>query len=425
VGTLVLAALVALALTVRVVAGSWFHPAAILAGVWVLNFAVPVLGGLGWTWLVAAIILAILLGMLGCAVVTVRAGEGVARTPEKSGRTARLFVLGGGAAAVVSALLIYRANGVAVGLILNLDTATLATPPLATLLLAWTYGAALLAPFVAAGARGARGLLLLATPTLGAGLYALATTVKASLMIAVCITAGSWMMVHALRSAGRPSFRPKIVLGSAVSAVALLVGFVYFTAARRGGWTPSTRRDVVDNVLVYAGGGLPALGQWLETGPAARQLGWGVESLAGVSNYVMGDPTLGSAYVDIRNVGRVTTNVYTILRPLIEDFGVAGAVGVIVASALLAAHLYRRAVLVGSVGSALLVSAWSGVMLFSLATNILTFTNVCLGLGVALLLGRRWISLVPLQSAAEPEPQSAELPRPPTRAGRARSTLMR
>jgi oligosaccharide repeat unit polymerase len=438
VGILVLAGFALIAVAVRALSGTWFHPAAILAGVWVLTFAVPVFGGLSWTPLVATIISGVMIGALVCASVTVKPREVTVSTPVISGRAASVFVLGGGVAAVASVLLVYRANGVGLGTIFHFGdllesaadvtvrryTAKLATPQVATVLLAWTYGAALLAPFVAAGVRGWRGGLLLTAPMLGGAFYALATTAKAGLMIAACITAGGWLMVHALRGGGRPTLRPRVVFRSIVAVVVLAVAFVYFTAVRQGGWTPSNRQHIIDNVITYAGGGVSALGLWLDD-PGGRGLGWGSETFAGFAKYLAGDTTLGDAYADIRRVESGTTNVYTILRPLIADFGIGGALLVITLGTLLASHLYRRAVLNQSVGSALLVSAWLGVMLFSLATSILTFTSVCLGLAVAFVLGRRWISLRPEAEWAEPEPQPDERPRPTTRPVRVLSTLRR
>lgn len=424
-----LVVMVLLAVMVRALAGSWFHPSAVLAGIWVALFAAPTLGGLPATPLTMIVIFVILAGAFATAAIRIRPSE-VCVSAIHAPKLAVLFVLGSGVAGAVSALLVYRANGVSLGTVLDynllLDAASdvtvrrygndLTTPALSTLLLAWLYAGALLAPFVTTGLRRGKLLAVLFAPLFGGAFYALTTTIKAALIIAACNTLGAWLVTKSLRTGGIPELRPRVVLGVLTSATVLAISFVYFTAVRAGGWTPGNRDQVLGSVLVYTGGGIPAFEAWLNDPQRIDEpLGWGGHTFAGLAKYPVGDPSLGNAYADVRAVGPSETNVYTILRPLTEDFTLPGSVLVVTLGALAAAVLYRRAILKRRPLSALIVAAWLGVVLFSSATSTLTFTSVCLGLSVALILGRRWIRLLDPDAPPPEPPQSVRPKRRPTR----------
>lgn len=393
---------VGLALTVRVMAGSWAHPAAVTAAAWTLLLAIPTVAGLTPAPFSAWLVVAIVLAALVASPVHVPVGTG-RQWRVASGPLLRLFVLAGTVTAPAAAVLTMRANGITLGSALDLATIsaaarevtwlrygrTLATPALATLLLGLTYGAALAAPYAAASRRGAYRLILLAGPTVGAAAYAMATTARAALLITATITAGTWLVVRGVETGGRFRLPARSILGLLVAAAAVAVMFGYVAVSRMGGvWTPGMARVLADKFAIYAGGGLPAFEQWVnQDGDATGSLGFGAHTVAGVGQYIAYSEDVGKPYEEVMTVGPgMTTNVYTILRPLSDDFGIGGALLVLAGGVLLVSAAFRHASLRGNVAGSLVAALWCAMMLYSLAMSFLMFTNVCFGLGIGAIL---------------------------------------
>lgn len=396
---------VALSLAARSVAGSWFHPAATTAGAWTFFLAGATLSRLDRAPFTAWMVLLVVLGAVLASPVHVRAGDARSWAVEVD-RPVRWLVLLGTAGGALAALLVLRANGVPMTALTSIEgieaasrhittlrySSSLSNPAASTLLLGFTYGAALAAPYAAAGARGLWKVLLLAGPSLGGAVYAVATTARAGMLIAVMITAGSWLVVTGLTGGGRARLSPRALLGLVAAACAVAFAFLYVAVSRMGGWRPGAGAELVDKASVYAAGGVVGFQKWADAGIPARTPGFGSETFAGISQFLLGD--IGGAYEEVVTIGPgLTTNVYTILRPLTEDFGIGGAVLFVAAGTFAAAAAYRRAAVAGSVAASIVAAVWSGLMLFSLATSHLTFTNVCFGLVVAAALLVRYARL--------------------------------
>jgi oligosaccharide repeat unit polymerase len=312
----------------------------------------------------------------------------------KSGRLLNSFVFFGSVSAGLSALITQRANGISLSESLSLESitsasrlltvlrydGTMTSPQTATLFLGLTYGAALAAPFAAAGSRGFKRLALLCAPALGGALYALMTTARAGLLIAVAITAGSWLVVYAVRHGGRPKFSAKVAIGAITAGAAVAGMFIFVAASRGGGFDLVTASALTRSVALYSGGSIPAFNTWL--GDVAEPL-FGMQTFAGVAQFFVSDDSLGSAYTGFASIGAgYTTNVFTALRPLAEDFTLAGMIIVVGVFAWVAAYAYRRAITRNSVTAAVICAAWLGFTLFSQTTSIFSFVNVTFGVVV-------------------------------------------
>jgi len=267
------------------------------------------------------------------------------------------------------------------------------TPAAATILLAMTYGAAFAAPFAAQRHRKLKKFLVLCGPAMGGAAYALLTTARAGLLIAVAITMGSWLVVRAVTHGGRPSIPASTLFGLGTAAAGVAIMFVFVAASRAGGIDKASASGLLETVGLYAGGSIPAFNEWIPYAPGPKL---GAQTYAGVAQFVLGDNTLGSAYTSFTNIGsNVSTNVYTALRPLSEDFTVPGMFAFVALAGFFAAHQYRRAVLNRSVFSAIACSTWLGFVLFSQTTSIYSFTNVTAGVVFAAFLILRSVTFSP------------------------------
>lgn len=416
-----LGVVILLAVTARVMAGTWMHPSPLFAAAWAIFLGLPTVVSNDFidaptmAGLVAAGTFAVVL----FSPITVRPHE-VSPSEVTSTRRLRRFVWLGAAAGAVAGVMVQRANGVSVGGILSLEALNgaaleitqlryagdLVVPLPAVLLLGLTYGAAVAAPFAAASTTGLKSRLLLAAPTLGGAFYAISTTARAGFLIAACITAGVWMMLFAAREGGRPRLRAKAVLGALFAAVAIAGLFIYGAAVRLEG-VSNAQSIIMDRITLYTSGGIPAFEWWLANEEMPTPSFLPIETLAGVSQVVMGDPSLGNAYDIFAPIGGgATTNIYTMFRPLVEDFTLPGALVVLALAGAAAASGYRRAVTRRSVRAVVVVGAWNGVVLFSMTTSILTFVNVVLGLGFAWWFIPRHATLAP---TAAPGSDSSDL----------------
>lgn len=412
-----LGAMVVIALAARAIAGSWAHPSAVFAASWVLFLALPTLVSSDFNDAPssAVLIAASAFGIALFSPVTVRLAEVMRSDVEVTTHLSRFVWLGAGAGALAG-VIVQGANGVSLGGILTLEALNsaalqiteiryagdLVVPLPAVLLLGVTYGAAAAAPFAAAANTGVRAKLLLVAPTLGGAFYAISTTARAGFLIAACITAGCWLTIFAVRAGGRPRIRAKAALGLALAAASVLGLFIYGAAVRLEG-VSGAQSIILDRIALYTSGGIPAFEWWLNTSQIPPPSFLPLETLAGVTQVLLGDSSLGNAYEVFAPVGGgARTNIYTMYRPLVEDFTVPGAVAVLTIAGALAAAGYRRAVLHRSVRATLVVGAWNGVVLFSMTTSILTFANVVLGLGFAWWFVPRNTSLRPSANVEAP-----------------------
>lgn len=150
---------------------------------------------------------------------------------------------------------------------------------------------------------------------------------------------------------------------------------------------------LIETASVYSGGGVPAFEARLQSQIEMSRLSFGAETFAGVSKWAGFDPESRAAYKERVDIGDgLSTNVYTVLRPLASDFGVAGAILFWAIGSLLAAWCYRNSIRAASVTSSIFVVLWMAFCFFSGTTSMFTFSNVTLGLLFGSLMAIRWFS---------------------------------
>lgn len=403
-----------LALVLRFATGTWAHPSALFAGAWAIYLTVPtlllseLLPSPMTAWLIVA---AILVASIS-ARLAIRTKE-VAPASVVTNKWIAYFVWAGSAAAALSAWVTQRANGISIAGMLSLDSVgvasrqltalrydgTMLTPALATILLALTFGAALAAPFAAAGWEGTRHAVLMCGPAMGGALYAFLTTARAPFLIVVAITVSSWLVVLSVTSGGRPRLPGRTLVKAAAAAAAVASVFVLVAASRGAGATSVTRTNLIRIVSVYAGGSIPAFESWQHDSNSIS-MHYGAQSFAGIAKLLLGDQSIGSAYKDFAPIGEgLGTNVYTSLRPLVEDFTLPGMYVAIAASSVIAALGYRHAVIGRSVVGAVIAAVCGAFVLFSQTTSIFSFTNVTVGLIVGGFLVCRFTKFAPVAPA--------------------------
>ena len=410
---LVIPAMMALSIGLRLLTGTWLHPSTVFAAAWTVflsTTAILLPGVNSYTRASLFILIASLIAALAFPLAVSKRDI----RPHKLIASPWLsrFAVSGFFTGALAALINVESNGRSFVAALSADSlisssqamtaarynGSLISSPLATLLLAITYGAAMAAPFAATSKGRLRNALILAAPSAGGAAYALLTTARAGLLIAASLSLASWIIVKAVRDGGRPRISLKSMTPLIVSGAAVAVFFLITAANRYGGVSYVDRDTLTRTVGIYAGASTPALGTWLGT-PTAPE--WGVNTFSGISSFLVQPGTLSvSEFVDLG--AHVSSNVFTAFRPLVEDYTEPGALLFVGAISLLAAYEYRRAVLKGRVAASVLVSAWLSFVLFSQSASLYTFTNVVVGVLIAGVLICRLARFEPTDQGAEP-----------------------
>lgn len=417
-----------LALGARSASRSWFHPSPIFAVVWAMYLGIPtlVLRDLAPAGTANVLIVVATACVALASLIHVEDSARVSRYPLMTTRVpARLTVLAG-FAGVFAGVEAQRAAGLGLSSILSFSSFQQAaisvtqsryaanaagvssTPMLAVIALSFTFCGCVVAPFVAVGLSRPKRALATAWPVLGATFYAAASTARAPMLIAFFLTLSSVLVVIAIRAGGAGRvLRIRTVLTMACATAGVAYGFIYIAFSRVGGQSAHYESIIYKKMEVYAAGSIPALNQWL-SGSASEQPTFTMQTFGGLFRYILGGRSSGSlAYSDFVTVepnGSSATNVYTVLRSLIEDFSIPGALVVLIMMSLAAAHGLRRAITTGSIYGAMAAVAFIGFTFFSSTESIFSFTNVCLGLILATLVLRRWCVLaeMPLLDPAPP-----------------------
>jgi oligosaccharide repeat unit polymerase len=391
---LVLPVMVGLSFGLRLFTGTWLHPSTVFAAAWtVFLFTTAILlpGVNGYPQASTFIVFATVVAALG-APLSVNARDTVPHRLVASPWLAR-FSIAGFFTGLLAALINVESNGRSFAAALSADSlisssqamtaarynGSLVSSPLATVLLAITYGAAMAAPFAATSKSRLKNALILAAPSAGGAAYALLTTARAGLLIAASLSLASWIVVKAVREGGRPKISMRSIAPLLVSGAAVAAFFLITAANRYGGVSYVDGETLARTVGIYAGASTPALGAWLG-GVVIPELG--VNTFSGVSSFFVRPGTLGVAeFVDLG--AHASSNVFTAFRPLVEDFTQPGALAFVAIVSILASYGYRRAVVGGHMLASVLVAAWVSFVLFSQSASLFTFTNVVVGMVLA------------------------------------------
>ncbi len=385
--------------------GRWLAPGPLFTLYWATALLLPPLvaprftWSAGAVWYCVALVLAYGVGSFAAS----HRGPAV-RTPGVEARplrpsVVRAVVVAGTLSGAVATTLVQAANGFPVGLTVSLDdllrTAnsisvaryadSLVLPSVVPLLLAVTYAAALLAPFAARGAPWPVGTLLCAGPVLSAGYFAVITTARAGMLLAVFLLVSGWIGSRLHTDGRTPALGIRTVLVAGLGLAATIVSFLAIALLRAGSTAPEYVAYVRDTFVTYLFGYLPAFSYWFDHGhPALLPEAWGSASLAGIAKHVGGDPAYGMALTDWAPLGTGdSTNIYSAWRHLIQDSGTVLAPLAAAVIGFLATLAWRRSIERPNTWWTVGCMAGYAYALHSVTFPIFMFTNVVVAFLVA------------------------------------------
>lgn len=387
---------------------SWSAPAPLLAGYWALAIALPSLAGYPGTSR-AAITIAIL--VIASGIGAVLAGgwrpsrePAPARVVASAGMWHRkglaVLMTAGGLTAAAAAYMTIRTAGFHLSSVLSagglfqvgssVSVQRYTGPPLQTsalvsLLFMVTFMGALAAPrWLLSGEHGRLSAVMAAFPIVGATMYGAVSTARAPMVISWVLWAGSYLTCRAFL--GRPvrlrtATIARVTIGVAVGVV-LFVGIAFI---RIGGPAAPGSQRVAGKVEAYAFGYLPAFSAWLSSQEvpasylASQDMAWGDLTFNGLTKFADSNPIYKQPYAEYVTVDQNgnTTNVYTIFRGLIEDFGITDAAIVMLVAGFIGARFYEAMRDRRSLGSLLTTTMITSVFLFSTSCSLFFFTNIC------------------------------------------------
>jgi oligosaccharide repeat unit polymerase len=298
---------------------------------------------------------------------------------------------------LVAVLLLLRVGGIAFDVFFSLDriaqvgrefsvaryTYGLVEPLDERLLTTGTYLAALLGGLLLATPRRGLGRAVAFLPLIPATAVALVLTTKASILFTIVLMAGSYLAGRVAMTQGlEPLFPWKRVVAVAVGVSALGPVFL-FTQLSRYGYTASNAtqvNEVVARLRIFFLGYLGAFSSWFhDAGLASDRVSLGAYSFAGVFDWLGIHQRSQGVYSDLVYLGPqgIPSNVYTIFRGLIEDYGSVGALVAIAILGVAGGFAYGR-LRQGGQGFIPLLCAFYAITFCSFTVNLFTYDTLLL-----------------------------------------------
>lgn len=419
--------LVPLALAARAAAGRWLRPAALFAGFWaiagifpLIGFESPRVGARSIIYIAVAVALfaggALLSGGAGALPRRPRPQVGVNR--ELLIRTIRI----GSAAGFAAGLLALYNHGLSAVNLLSVagileSGHTIAVERysgtsgtyLGAVLLGLNFAAAIIAPYATVlDATIKRRWLFV--PFLAALFYSTVTTEKLALLLAGIATVSGYLAARTMQAGDAPRVTRRGVYSALAAVAVVAVAFGAIAFVRLGSADSRDLPTVREKVSVYAFGYGPGFSVWLDGYTSGRRsappLGWGTATVAGAS-VLTGQSRSGTRayneHVMINDAG-ATTNIYTLFRSLLIDFGTPGAALALFGFGLAAGTAYRRATVDGSPVAAGILGCLYVCVLLSNFMSVVSFTNMLAAMIIAVIVLRRSAQSA---TADEPVPVSA------------------
>jgi oligosaccharide repeat unit polymerase len=348
------------------------------------------------------------------------------QTPELSGQKLRWMTFAGATSNLCAALLALRNSQFSLSDLISLEDLALSTNTLTVerysgqgegvvvfILLGIGYVAALIAPFI--GLTGSKHRVLWALlPALTSLAYATVTSARLGFLLSAALTAGGFIACAVARNGSAPKIRLKSVVAVALMIVIVGGAFTAIGVLRTGRLDAVVIQATIDKQASYTVGTVGAFSTWYDgygTG-LEHDLGYGTATVAGMEFITGQDREATRAYSEfavIDDAGR-TSNVYTVFRGLLLDFGIAGSFAFLGVAGFIFGRLYLRATK-GSIVSAALLGYCYASILFSGWMAMTTFTNV-LVVAIAAPIALRIATKRPRHTARRPELISASLASP-------------
>jgi len=208
-------------------------------------------------------------------------------------------------------------------------------------LLLWPYPAALLGGLSYPCLRSRRHQLVAAAAFIPALLLSIVTAIRATTLFAVACWATAYIAVTVCSSRGsyriwRAGFVLKAAVGLGIAILFALTIQVLRAGIEQAGDLASTWEHLRPGFLGY----LAAFSEWDRSGP--EKLSWGFYTFAGVFDMIGVRSRDIGVYATSVNLSGVDTNIYTVFRGLIEDFGFAGALVSLSIVGFIAGWAYRQ-----------------------------------------------------------------------------------
>lgn len=177
------------------------------------------------------------------------------------------------------------------------------------------------------GIKKSRLAFLIFVPTL---LSMFITTAKGAILYMMVLWIGGFLSIHVFKNkTSLFSFKTIVKLTGLVSVLSLL--FVLLSMFRYKIYSLDMMGIIYDKLFVYYFGYLSGYSVWFDTiSDHWNKLSMGIYTFAGIYNLIGVERVSGiySTFVDINSRGG-STNIYTLLRMLIDDFGLVGSLVVL------------------------------------------------------------------------------------------------
>lgn len=381
----------ALAWLARRVQGQWLAPGALIALAWALAAGVPLFlapdlpvypGAYGFVLLVSAV--CVLASTMGASLDLKLAKRDAAREIEWPARTWQLYyaLIATGCIAPV---MLY---GDATSATRAGDLAELAMytsmgryggeyeiPTLVRLLTASSYVAATISGVVtSASAPEDRKWLRSIAWMLPLVATVAIHTEKAGLLYGLVMFAAGWSAGRALSRSTARGVKATTILAVVLGIFVLIAFFVGAQSMRMNRVSLADIPFVLNHLRIYVVGHMPVFGHWWTFEyPRMTVDGFGTHTFAGMAE-LMG-LTVRKAGLYAGSAGFTESNIYTALRPLLEDFGIVGALGFMFALAYSAGVGWRLLVLGRRIG-AVPVVCFTAYVLWSPITSIFVYSTI-------------------------------------------------
>lgn len=202
-------------------------------------------------------------------------------------------------------------------------------------------------------------------------LMAVTLSVKSTFITSVALWGVGWMVSDFAHRTNLLKIGWKTVLRGTV-AVLLLLGVLFVSMVlRTGAFDRNSIQETKQKMVVYACGHLPAFDGWFEQRVGQLEPSWGVKTFYGLSNPLGLAKREQGVFKDYVVLGKpsdkpvphlMDTNVYTLFRFLLEDFGLVGSAVFMLLIGILSGFAWMR------------VKRWSGQAFFQVVLMAVLFT---------------------------------------------------
>lgn len=380
--------------------GSWVAPGPVLAIVWSVATLVPLVISPDYPAYPEAYILALLFvvaGLVASSLPILMSGRRVAARPAVQGARAGLFrcaywvalAFGGGAPAILHQRATGRFGSMEVTELASSVTEAryqgeFDMPLAATVLSSFIYFAAILGGYLTAVRHGSLRskltYLLFLIPMFG--LWIILTTRAVFAFGGVLYLSG--MIIGAIETGWERLIRIGLIVRLIVALMVLSFGLIYGGLLFR--WGSLSAADAclaLDYARIGLTGHMSVLGTWYALeGSEYSPPGYGHYTFAGVADKLgISDRKLGVFDVPVELQSGLSTNIYTVLRYLIEDFTVPGALLMFILLSL-AAGQGVVALRAGRLIAATPLAIYLTFVLFSPITTAFAYNSIVVALAL-------------------------------------------